>query len=406
VSEPTAFAVNPTEAIAYLRDKVRVPTERWTDIWQGMHARAFVVAGAQSDALLADFHDAVNRNIAEGRTLEQFRGDFDTIVAKHGWSYNGSRNWRSRVIFQTNLRMAYSAGRWAQIQRLKATRPYLRYVAVMDERTRPQHAAWHNTVLAVDDPWWQTHFPPNGWNCRCIVQQLNDRDLKRYGLTVSQSAPPSPLVDREINTGTGKVTIAVPEGIDPGFAYNPGQAGFGAGQELLALERHGKWTPLDAPGSAPALAPLPLDPVEAGPAPGVAIGDEAGLRAALRAALGGGDELIAVDPTGARIRLTQAIVDHMLADAARQDGRERYFGLLRPLVEDPAEIWIGWAQSAVSGRVALRRRYVKLLELGDGTIIGLAADADGGEWSGLTFFRGRRGSAPSLRTGLRVFRRG
>jgi SPP1 gp7 family putative phage head morphogenesis protein len=405
LAEPAPFAVNPIEAIDYLRDKVRVPTERWTDIWQGMHARAFVVAGAQSDELLADFHEAVNRNIAEGRSLEQFRADFDTIVAKHGWSYNGSRNWRSRVIFQTNLRMAYSAGRWAQIQRVKAARPYLRYVAVMDERTRPLHAAWHNTVLPVDHPWWQTHFPPNGWNCRCTVQSLNERDLARYGLKVSDVAPPAPLIDRTINTSDGPVTMKVPEGIDPGFAYNPGQAGFGNGQELLALERHGAWQSLDAPGATPASRQLPIDPVEAPAIAGVAPGDESGLRAALRQALGG-DELIAVDPTGARVRLSQAIVDHMLANPSRQDGRERYFGLMPSLVNDPAEIWIGWAQSLVSGRVSLRRRYVKLIELGDGTTIGLVADADAGEWSGLTFFRGNRAGARTLRTGRLIFSRG
>jgi SPP1 gp7 family putative phage head morphogenesis protein len=222
MADAAPFAVDPLEAIAYLLRKLNIPTETWTDIWQEAHAAAFVVAGAQSDALLNDFHEAVNRAIAEGRTLEQFREDFDRIVAEHGWSYNGSRNWRSRVIFQTNLRLAYAAGRWEQIDRLKARRPYLRYVAVMDERTRPLHAAWHNTVLPVDHPWWDTHFPPNGWNCRCTVQSLGERDLARYGLAVSAEAPPSPLVAKAVK---GRGIVMVPEGIDPGFAYNPGKAG-------------------------------------------------------------------------------------------------------------------------------------------------------------------------------------
>ena len=34
------------EAERYFRDKVNMPTRRWNDLWQGQHARAFVVAGA------------------------------------------------------------------------------------------------------------------------------------------------------------------------------------------------------------------------------------------------------------------------------------------------------------------------------------------------------------------------
>jgi SPP1 gp7 family putative phage head morphogenesis protein len=221
---PGAFAVNPTEAIDFLKNKVNVPTSHWTDVWQAMHDTAFMVAGAQTDALLQDFHDAIVKAIGQGTTLAEFRKDFDRIVAAHGWSYNGSRGWRSRVIFQTNLRTAMAAGRWQQIQRLKARRPYLRYVAVLDERTRPMHRQWHNTVLRADDSWWDTHFPPNGWNCRCTVQQLNDRDLVRYGLAVSPQAPDSPLVQKTVKTPQGPMTLMVPEGIDAGFAYNPGKS--------------------------------------------------------------------------------------------------------------------------------------------------------------------------------------
>lgn len=52
------------------------------------------------------------------------------------------------------------------------------------------------------------------------VQALSDRDLNRYKLKVSERAPDSPLVPMVVRN---KVTVMVPEGIDPGFAYHPGK---------------------------------------------------------------------------------------------------------------------------------------------------------------------------------------
>lgn len=63
-----------------------------------------MVAGATKRDLLSDMRGAVEKAIATGCTLEQFRTDFDTIVAKYGWEYNGVRAWRTRTIFETNLR--------------------------------------------------------------------------------------------------------------------------------------------------------------------------------------------------------------------------------------------------------------------------------------------------------------
>ena len=114
------------EAITFFRRKVKLPSRAWTDLKEGAHARAFAVAGATSAALLEDFRKAVDRAIADGTTLTDFRKDFDRIVATHGWSYNGTRGWRSAVIYNTNLRTARAAGKWAQIDRVKADRPYVR----------------------------------------------------------------------------------------------------------------------------------------------------------------------------------------------------------------------------------------------------------------------------------------
>lgn len=219
-AEPRLGAVPFREAIDFFRAKLSVPTAAWTDLWQDQHAIGFMVAGASTADLVAELRAAVDKGIAEGTTQAEFRRDFDAIVARHGWSYNGSPGWRSRVIFQTNLRTAYAAGKWQQAEALKETRPFLRYSAVMDQRTRPLHRDWHGTILPVGDEWWRTHYPPNGWNCRCTVLSLSQRDLDRRGWKVSERPPGG---TREVDV-PGRGRVEVPEGIDPGFGYNVGVA--------------------------------------------------------------------------------------------------------------------------------------------------------------------------------------
>jgi len=153
------------EAIEFFRSKVNLPTRTWRDLRQGMHSRGFVVAGAMKTELLSDLRAAVDRGIAEGTTLEEFRKDFDRIVQRHGWQYRGKRGWRTAVIFNTNLSTAYAAGHWQQMNDplARELRPYLRYVASRSAEPREEHMAWYNIVLPWDHEFWKTHTPPNGW---------------------------------------------------------------------------------------------------------------------------------------------------------------------------------------------------------------------------------------------------
>jgi len=227
----------PEEALRFFRSKGFRPSFAWQDVWQGEHARAFTVAKAMQLDILQDIRAAVDKALAEGQTLQQFQKGLRPVLEETGWwgrkPMEDPKTGRTRdvqlgsprrlkTIFDVNLRTSYAAGKWAQIERNKARRPYLRYVAVLDQRTRHEHRQWHGTVLPADDPWWKDHYPPNGWNCRCTVQQLSDRDLDRFGYKVSDEAPPSPTRPWR-NARTGEV-VRVPQGIDPGFAYNVGEA--------------------------------------------------------------------------------------------------------------------------------------------------------------------------------------
>lgn len=222
MAQPTKYgSLTFEQQITYFRNKLNIKTESWLDIYSKQHDWAFVVAGANRDDLLEDFRQAIEKVVAQGETLEQFRKNFDDIVKQYGWDYNGGREWRSRVIYETNLMQSYNAGRHQQLQQF----PYWRYRhSDAVETPRLEHLAWDGLVLRSDDPWWRTHFPSNGWGCQCYVEGLTEDDVKALGLDVS-SAPPVNWVEKEVGqrSAGGPVTVRVPEGIDPGFEYLPGE---------------------------------------------------------------------------------------------------------------------------------------------------------------------------------------
>lgn len=202
------------EQVAFFRGKLGnlIPTEKWDDIWHSQHDRGFMVAGAAKADLLADLAAAVDTFIAEGKGIDDFRKDFDATVERYGWAYRGERNWRTRVIYQTNMVSSYSAGRLGQLR--EGGFEYWMYKhsdSVL--HPRPLHVSWDGLTLPADDPWWQTHYPPNGWGCMCRVIGIADAAAaERLGGRMG------PAPDDGIDPKTG-----VPAGIDKGWDYMPGE---------------------------------------------------------------------------------------------------------------------------------------------------------------------------------------
>ncbi|PJK10941.1 hypothetical protein CO608_00210 [Lysobacteraceae bacterium NML08-0793] len=100
-----------------------------------------------------------------------------------------ARAWRTRLIYQTNLRTSYMAGRWETLQKF----PYLQYQHRTVDNPRENHKALDDKIIATRDPWWDTHYPPNGWMCRCTVNGISEARLRamRGENAEPDTAPPT-----------------------------------------------------------------------------------------------------------------------------------------------------------------------------------------------------------------------
>ncbi|AUZ85858.1 PBECR2 nuclease fold domain-containing protein [Methylophaga nitratireducenticrescens] len=371
------------KAVDAFRDKLNIPTATWTDIYQQQHARAFVIAGAMQEDILNDFRKSVDKVVADGISLQDFRKDFDSVVAKHGWGYNGGRNWRSRVIYETNLYQSHNSGRYQQMQQVKQTRPYWQYRHNDSvEHPRQEHLAWDGLILSADDSFWDTHYPANGWGCKCSVRTLNDRDLKRLGKTKPDQAPSIELEEKTVGiNGPSPRTVKVPKGVDAGFAYNPGKAVWGETLSDDAMSQwkqsRSQWQSLTPSGWAETGRPDALPMVKAPVKLIERLQDKQAVNDYLTKQHG---EQKLYKPGGIPLLLNaKTLSEHI--DVRRSE----YLPLLDDLFSNPYEVWLNFEQHKGTGKVVLRSRLVKGYDIGKGRYLLAVANTRKGYLESWTF---------------------
>ena len=392
-------------AIDYMRTRADLTvTHNWQDLWQDEHARQFTVSRLARMDLLQAVHDGITRSVQGDLSRKDWMRDTGNLLAQAGWwgekqildpatgetvktTFDPAR---LALIFDTNTRQAYAAGQWQRLQAAKHALPYLRYVTRDDGRVRAQHRAWHNVVLPVDDEFWKAHYPPNGWRCRCRVVALTQQDYdrgyseSRPGAEYDQGAPivrepfkkerPPEVQIEHINRRTGEVTLG-PRGIDPGFAYNAGQARERVLQQMAdaklqaaaktladAARRAGMEAPtiareipdqdnwktlgradlraIEPMANAPELLPMGQSLEEA----------ISTLRGALGVPIGAARSV--QTPVGP-VTILEELLAHVVEK--RPDGRERYAQFVLPTLMSPDEVW-----STAYDDGTRRRRFIKL----------------------------------------------
>lgn len=203
-------------------------------------AASFSIAGLSALDQVQAVKDSLDAAVASGQGFRDWRAD---VLAGQVPGIGELPGYRLENIFRTNLQTAYARGAGEWQSRNEGTHPYLLYDAVNDTRTRPAHRLMDGTVLPQGHPWWVTHYPPNGFMCRCRAVALTEAQARRLG----------------------GVTTVIPDG--PAAAPDPGWDGDPRSQprkgEFDALRRRQSKSALPEKArelAQAAAAPVPDDP--------------------------------------------------------------------------------------------------------------------------------------------------
>lgn len=198
-----AFAATLTDAmkrgVAGLETRVdpRFIERLTNDIW--------VFSGCKSYNELKEMTALLKDSSGALKPFYQFAQD----VSKIDDRYN--RQWLNAE-YNHAVGSSRMAAKWQQYENAEFN---LQYRTAQDEKVRENHAALNGITLPPSDEFWNEYYPPNGWNCRCNVVQVNKENYTESNSSEAQQAGEraTTYIDKD-----GRNRSAM-------FRFNPGKEG-------------------------------------------------------------------------------------------------------------------------------------------------------------------------------------
>lgn len=163
-TEPTELIKQTSNALLTPLKKLSVERDIPTDLTQHLKKDVFIFSGFKVAHEIEEASRLLQGDDGDFKSFENFSQDIAQLNDKYNRNYlNAEYNFAT-----ASVRMAV---KWKDYEQ-DGDRYDLQYRTAADGLVREEHAALHNITLPIDDPFWNSYFPPNGWNCRCTAVQV------------------------------------------------------------------------------------------------------------------------------------------------------------------------------------------------------------------------------------------
>lgn len=139
---------------------------------QDLRRSVYMFSAAKQYSQVREMSDMIDLSGVEGN-FKEFREKAGQVFETYNKTY-------LKTEYDTAVLQSEMAMQWQDIEETKDTLPMLRYHTQRDDRVRPHHAILDGITRPVDDPFWNTFYPPCGWHCRCFVTQHSEK-IKESG---------------------------------------------------------------------------------------------------------------------------------------------------------------------------------------------------------------------------------
>lgn len=161
----------------------------------------FSFSAAKNYQELHTITDALRDEDGKLRTFADFKEQVSAINQKFNAVW-------LQTEYDTCIATATQSARWQQFRAQKDILPLLRYQTAGDDSVRNEHRLLDGVTKRVDDPFWQTYYPPNGWRCRCEVIQVPGDEATES----PEGTYRTPVVDSLFRTNVGETGLIFPKG--------------------------------------------------------------------------------------------------------------------------------------------------------------------------------------------------
>lgn len=171
--------LQPKEGLEYFTRRRVISPEQWAYADDKMKLKAFSVARATNE-----YHVEYVKNMITA-VLE---GDLDELDFRKRMANmlgTSHRDYYIETVYRTNMQSAYQHGRYVQQTHPEVLEalPFWEYRTVGDSRVRDSHAAMDGKIWPANHPVWDLWYPPNGYSCRCRVDELSRSEAEAEGIS-------------------------------------------------------------------------------------------------------------------------------------------------------------------------------------------------------------------------------
>jgi SPP1 gp7 family putative phage head morphogenesis protein len=273
------FAPAPNdEAAAFIASKPAVSRSVFNKLLPELKARAFTITGIASADVLQAARDEIAK-LPQGGDWDDIKQSLVTKLSPYFVDESAPQedrdkqtaaaNRRAELLLRTHGQQAYASAQYGMLNEQRELFPFWQYMSLGDSHVRPSHAALDGIVLPADHEFWQTHFPPWDWGCRCqcipltrhdtaqIAQKQQSRPADQQDVLGDYAQADLTVSRRLVRNGVSyNVTAPREEGKPGAYAFHPGDLRISPetlksrydAQTFAGFEQWAKGQVLDGPG--------------------------------------------------------------------------------------------------------------------------------------------------------------